>query len=122
VNKKILILGMIVVVITVTIFASSSTPETVNLDMTKMHDALLTSMVSPILGNPSAPITIVKFGDYLCHQCYNWYHNTKPSITRDYIDTGKVTLVFMDLAFLGNDTPKTAQPFSIFKQILDPMI
>jgi len=66
-------------------------------------------MGSPILGNPSAPITIVEFGDYQCHQCYNWYHNTKPSITRDYIETGKVNLVFVDLAFLGRDSPKAAQ-------------
>jgi len=109
VNKKFLILGTIVIIIAVAIFASSSTPETVNLDITRTHGTISTSMGSPILGNPSAPITIVEFGDYQCHQCYNWYHNTKPSITREYIDTGKVNLVFVDLAFLGNDSPKAAQ-------------
>ena len=108
-NKKFLILGTIVIIIAVAIFASSSTPETVNLDITRTHGTISTSMGSPILGNPSAPITIVEFGDYQCHQCYNWYHNTKPSITREYIDTGKVNLVFVDLAFLGNDSPKAAQ-------------
>ena len=108
-NKKILILGVIVIIIAVAVSASSSTPETVNLDMSRTHGTISTSMGSPILGNPSAPVTIVEFGDYQCHQCYNWYHNTKPSITRDYIDTGKVNLVFVDLAFLGNDSPKAAQ-------------
>ena len=100
---------MIAIIIAVTIFASSSTPETVNLDISRTHGTISTSMGSPILGNPSAPITIVEFGDYQCHQCYNWYHNTKPSIASDYIDTGKVNLVFVDLAFLGNDSPKAAQ-------------
>jgi len=109
VNKKFLILGVIIIIVAVAIFASSSTPETVNLDITRTHGTISTSMGSPILGNPSAPITIVEFGDYQCHQCYNWYHNTKPSITREYIDTGKVNLVFVDLAFLGNDSPKAAQ-------------
>jgi len=110
VNKKVLILGVIVSVIAVVIFASSSTPsETVNLDMGRTHGTISTSMGSPILGNPSAPITIVEFGDYQCHQCYNWHHNTKPSISHDYIETGKVNLVFVDLAFLGNDSPKAAQ-------------
>ena len=66
-------------------------------------------MGSPILGDPSAPVTIVEFGDYQCHQCYNWFHNTKPLISRDYIDSGKANLVFVDLAFLGRDSPTAAQ-------------
>jgi len=95
-----MIIGVIAVAIAATSLNSS---ETVNLDMGRTHGTISTSMGSPILGNPSAHITIVEFGDYQCHQCYNWYHNTKPSITRDYIETGKVNLVFVDLAFLGRD-------------------
>ena len=66
-------------------------------------------MGSSILGSPSAQITIVEFGDYQCHQCYNWFHNTKPTVFQNYVDTGKVNFVFMDLAFLGMDSPKAAQ-------------
>ena len=109
-NKKILILVMIVPVTAITIYASSSIPsETANLDMGRTHGTISTSMGSPFLGNPSAPITIMEFGDYQCHQCYNWYHDTNPSISRDYVETGNVSFVFMDLAFLGNDSPKAAQ-------------
>ena len=110
-NKKAVILGVIVVAIIAGIAASasSSTSETVNLDMSRTHGTISTAMGSAILGDPSAPITIVEFGDYQCHQCYNWFHNTKPAITRDYIETGKANLVFVDLAFLGNDSPKAAQ-------------
>lgn len=88
---------------------SSSSSETVNLDMERSHGTISTAMGSPILGDPSAPITIVEFGDYQCHQCYNWFHNTKPAITKEYIETGKVNLVFVDMAFLGRDSPKAAQ-------------
>ena len=110
-NKKAVILGVIVISIVAGIAASvsSSTSETVNLDMSRTHGTISTAMGSAILGDPSAPITIVEFGDYQCHQCYNWFHNTKPAITRDYIETGKANLVFVDLAFLGNDSPKAAQ-------------
>lgn len=86
-----------------------SSPETVNLDMERTHGSVSTAMGSPILGDPSAPVTIIEFGDYQCHQCYNWFHNTKPSITRDYIESGKANLVFVDLAFLGRDSPTAAQ-------------
>ncbi len=110
-NKKGLIIGVIVVAIVVGITASYSSPptETVNLDMGRTHGSISTAMGSPILGDPSAPITIVEFGDYQCEQCYAWFHETKPAIVRDYIDTGKANLVFVDLAFLGKDSPRAAQ-------------
>ena len=105
-NKKGVIVGVIVVAIIAGITASysSSQTETVNLDMGRTHGTISTAMGSPILGDPSAPITIVEFGDYQCEQCYAWFHETKPAIVRDYIDTGKVNLVFVDLAFLGRDS------------------
>ncbi|AFS80549.1 DSBA oxidoreductase [Candidatus Nitrosopumilus koreensis AR1] len=110
-NKKGVIIGVVVIAIIVGVAASlSSTPtETVNIDMTRTHGTISTSMGSPILGDPSAPVTIVEFGDYQCHQCYNWFHNTKPAITRDYIDTGKANLIFVDMAFLGRDSGPAAQ-------------
>ena len=110
-NKKGVILGVIVVAIVVVIVASySSAPsETVNLAMGRTHGTISTAMGSPILGDPSAPITIVEFGDYQCEQCYAWFHETKPAIVQNYIDTGKANLVFVDLAFLGRDSPKAAQ-------------
>jgi len=105
-NKKGVIIGVIVVAIIAGVAASfsSSPSESVNLDMGRTHGTISTAMGSPILGDPSAPITIVEFGDYQCEQCYAWFHETKPTIVQDYIDTGKANLVFVDLAFLGKDS------------------
>jgi protein-disulfide isomerase len=110
-NKIGVIIGVIVIAIIAGVAASlsASPSETVNLDMGRTHGTISTAMGSPILGDPSAPITIVEFGDYQCHQCYNWFHNTKPAIVEDYIETGKANLVFVDLAFLGRDSPIAAQ-------------
>ena len=110
-NKIGVIIGVIVIAIIAGVAASlsASPSETVNLDMGRTHGTISTAMGSPILGDPSAPITIVEFGDYQCHQCYNWFHNTKPAIVEDYIETGKANLVFVDLAFLGSDSPIAAQ-------------
>ena len=65
-KKKGVIIGVIAAAIIAGIAASiSSTPsETVNLDMSRTHGTISTAMGSPILGDPSAPITIVEFGDY----------------------------------------------------------
>ena len=110
-NKIGVIIGVIVIAIIAGVAASlsASPSETVNLDMGRTHGTISTAMGSPILGDPSAPITIVEFGDYQCHQCYNWFHNTKSAIVEDYIETGKANLVFVDLAFLGRDSPIAAQ-------------
>ena len=108
--KKGLLFGIIasIVVVGVILAYSSSAVETENTDA-RLHGTISTTMGSSILGSSSAPITIVEFGDYQCHQCYNWFHNTKPSLFQNYLDTGKVNLVFVDLAFLGRDSPKAAQ-------------
>jgi len=108
VNKKIL-LGIITAIDAVAIFASSSTSENADLDVSRTYGTISTYTGSPILGNPSAPVTIVEFGDYQCHQCHDWYHNVKPSVTHDYINPGKVNLIFLDLAFVGNDSANAAQ-------------
>lgn len=108
--RKGILFGIIVsiIVVGVILVYSTSSVETANTDV-RLHGTISTTTGSPIIGSPSAPITIVEFGDYQCHQCYNWFHNTKPSIFQNYVDTGKVNLVFVDLAFLGRDSPKAAQ-------------
>ena len=64
---------------------------------------------SPILGSADAQVTIVEFGDYQCEMCHSWFHNTRGTIIDNYVDTGKVNIVFVDLAFLGSDSPIAAQ-------------
>ena len=51
----------------------------------------------------------MEFGDYQCPNCKSWFVNTKPSITEDYIQTGKANLVFVDIAFIGPDSHSAAQ-------------
>ena len=78
-------------------------------EVARMHGSVSTAQGSPVLGDPGAPVTIVEFGDYQCHQCYNWFHNTKPRIDAEYIETGAASLVFVDMAFLGRDSPRAAE-------------
>jgi len=50
----------------------------------------------PIIGNPDAPITIVEFSDFQCPFCARFHTQTLPSLLREYIEEGKVKLVFRD--------------------------
>ncbi|AFS83119.1 DSBA oxidoreductase [Candidatus Nitrosopumilus sediminis] len=50
----------------------------------------------PIIGNPDAPITIVEFSDFQCPFCARFHTQTLPLIIEEYIEQGKVKLVFRD--------------------------
>jgi len=50
----------------------------------------------PVLGESSAPVTIIEFGDYQCPSCRLFWRDVEPRLKRDYIDTGKVKLVYRD--------------------------
>ncbi len=51
---------------------------------------------SPVKGDANAPITIVEFSDFQCPFCARFYTQTLGQIEREYIDTGKVKLVYKD--------------------------
>lgn len=50
----------------------------------------------PVLGDPDAPVTIIEFSDYECPFCKRHFTQVYPQIKENYIDTGKVKLVFRD--------------------------
>ncbi|MBA4718442.1 MAG: DsbA family protein [Nitrosopumilus sp.] len=59
---------------------------------------------SPILGDPNAPVTLVEFGDYQCHFCNVFFHSTEDDILKNYVETGKVKMIFKDYNIIGPDS------------------
>lgn len=51
----------------------------------------------PVLGNKNAKVTLIDFSDYECPFCKRYFTDTYPQLKKDYIDTGKVKMVFRDL-------------------------
>ena len=51
----------------------------------------------PVKGDPNAPITIVEFSDFQCPFCSRFVVQTLGELEENYIDTGKVKLVYRDL-------------------------
>jgi len=49
------------------------------------------------LGSADAPLMIVEFSDYQCPYCQRFHAEVLPELRRNFIDTGKVRLVFKDL-------------------------
>jgi len=62
----------------------------------------------PFIGRADAPLTIALWSDYQCPFCQRFELETLPEIIKDYVDTGKVKVVFLDFAFLGEDSVTAA--------------
>lgn len=52
-------------------------------------------------GNKNAKVTMVEFSDFQCPFCEQFYTQTYGQIKKDYIDTGKVRLIFRQLPLVN---------------------
>lgn len=63
----------------------------------------------PFIGQQNAPVTIAFWSDFQCPFCKQFEVTTLPQIVQDYVNTGKVKVVFMDFPFLGPDSMVDAE-------------
>lgn len=72
----------------------------------------------PFIGNADAPLTIAFWSDFQCPFCKAVETGgipqiptpaALPDVIKQYVDTGKVRIVFKDFAFLGNDSMTAAE-------------
>ena len=104
-KTKYIIIGIICAVIAAGVYAASLDPDSIKApDPNSTRLSLDTRQGSPVLGDPSAPVTIVEFGDYQCPFCKRWNENTKPVIEKNLIETGKASLIYVDFPIIGPDS------------------
>ncbi|WP_042461021.1 DsbA family protein [Neobacillus dielmonensis] len=63
----------------------------------------------PFLGDKSASVSIIEFGDYKCPACKNFAETTMPVIQKELVDTGKAKLYFMNNSFINVDSERSAK-------------
>ncbi len=80
------------------------TPKIDQIGPVKITMNTFVSNGSPVLGNPNAPITLVEFGDYQCHYCNVFFQSIEGDIIKNYVETGKVKIIFKDYNIIGPDS------------------
>lgn len=60
----------------------------------------------PYTGKENAPVTIAYWYDYQCPFCKQNEETVMTQIVKDYVDTGKVKIVFKDFQFLSEDSQR----------------
>jgi protein-disulfide isomerase len=52
-----------------------------------------------VLGDPDAPVTVVEYASFTCPHCAAFHTTVMPQIKENFIDTGKVKLVYREVYF-----------------------
>jgi len=63
----------------------------------------------PILGDKNAPVTIIEFSDYECPFCKRHFDETFPQLVKEYVDKGKVKIIYRDFPLSFHDPMATKE-------------
>ena len=63
---------------------------------------------TPVKGDPSAPITLIEFGDFQCPNCGRFARDTSPQIEASYVESGQVQMAFKHFPVVGPDSKPAA--------------
>jgi len=63
---------------------------------------------TPLKGDPSAPITLIEFGDFQCPNCGRFARDTSPQIEASFVESGKVSMAFKHFTVVGPDSISAA--------------
>lgn len=97
-NTWIIATFIIVLLVVLAISGVFNSTSNTSKDINKLNPINMNSLIDDdsIKGDPNAPITIIEFSDYECPFCQRFYLTTYQQIVENYIDTGKVNLVYRD--------------------------
>lgn len=62
-------------------------------------DVDTSSIVEMVQGDPDAPVTIIEYASYTCPHCASFHTGAYQQIKKNYIDTGKVKLIYREVYF-----------------------
>lgn len=62
----------------------------------------------PVLGKSDAKVTIVEFSDFQCPYCRAFFEDTYGQIKKQYVDTGKVRIIYRDYPLSFHPAAKPA--------------
>jgi protein-disulfide isomerase len=95
----VLVVGLLVV-----LNANQSRTTVTNL----VYETGVTPDGEPYKGSPDAPLQLVEYSDFLCGHCGN-LADALDNLSPDYIETGKLQVIFRNYAFLAPESLQAAQ-------------
>lgn len=104
-TKILIVVATAVVAVALLVILNSNRSPTVK-DLT--YTTGITPEGEPYKGSPEAPLQLEEYSDFLCSHCGN-FADTLGAISSDYVETGKVQIIFRNFAFLAPESIQAAQ-------------
>lgn len=95
------VVGIAAIAYAVTGGGGEPATEPVVLEGVEDPRALYAMARANVLGDSTAPVKIVEFGDFQCGACGSFATRIKPTLKARYIDTGVAQLVFYDFPLVS---------------------
>jgi protein-disulfide isomerase len=92
--------------------ATSGQPKAATVDIKSVKTA-----GEPTVGATSAPVTMALFFDYQCPFCKQFDQTVVAQIYTNYVQAGKVKIVFKDFDFLGPDSIEASEFARAFAEL-----
>lgn len=54
-----------------------------------------------VYGDPDAPVTMIEYASFTCGHCANFHNDTWPALRDEYVEDGRMKLVFRDFPLDG---------------------
>lgn len=96
-----MILGLVLLVsvFTYKLVTTQQTPKSA----TKPVNQVLIDDATLVIGDKNAPVSIIEYADYKCPECAKHNQDVGKRIRSDYVDTGKVNIVFRPYPVYSED-------------------
>jgi protein-disulfide isomerase len=105
---SLVVLGVLISVI------ASKTPKPLIPGKPVPHQASANALFAGIpeqgesVGSPTAPVTLVWFGDPQCTVCQSFSQQGLPGLVSQYVRPGKLRIVYDTMTFIGSDSVRAA--------------
>jgi protein-disulfide isomerase len=101
-----IVAGVAVLVVGLLVVLNANRSQTTATD--QVYETGVTPDGEPYKGSPDAPLQLVEYSDFLCGHCGN-FADTLDNLSPDYIETGKLQVIFRNYAFLAPESLQAAQ-------------
>ncbi len=109
-----IVLGAVIVVVSLIQLSGGFAPPTVEVTAESLE--LCNGKPCPSKGSPDAPVVVIEFSDYGCHNCRDFNLTTAPVLEQEYVDTGKVRYVSHAFSLWQETLPATAASLCAHEQ------
>jgi protein-disulfide isomerase len=101
-----IVAGVAVLVVGLLVVLNANRSQTTVTDL--VYETGVTPDGEPYKGSPDAPLQLVEYSDFLCGHCGN-FADALDNLSPDYIETGKLQVIFRNYAFLAPESLQAAQ-------------